>query len=121
MAVTKVSQREIIEVPFRLPDGQILPHPALVISHDKLQNIEDGMFYAVLISTKNHHPELTIPIKNEWLSKPMTKQSFFITHIINMLTVSDVIKKTNCYLRQPHFDEVVDKIISNVIDGEFND
>jgi hypothetical protein len=57
MAVAQVHQREIVEVPFSLPDGQILPHPALVISCDDLQNIEPGMFYAVLISTKNHYPE----------------------------------------------------------------
>ena len=70
MAVAQVYQREVVEVPFSLPDGQILPHPALVISCDDLQNIEPGLFYAVLISTKNHHPELTIPIQGEWLSSP---------------------------------------------------
>lgn len=37
MAVTRVRQREIVEVPILLPDGQILPHPALVISCDELQ------------------------------------------------------------------------------------
>lgn len=65
MAVAQVHQREIVEVPFMLPDGQILPHPALVISCDELQNVEPGLFYAVLVSTKNHHPELTIPIKSQ--------------------------------------------------------
>ena len=46
MAVTQVHQREIVEVPFTLPDGQILPHPALVLSCDDLQNVEVGLFYA---------------------------------------------------------------------------
>ena len=32
MAVTRVNQGEIVEVPFELPDGSILPHPALVLS-----------------------------------------------------------------------------------------
>ena len=27
MAVTRVNQGEIVEVPFELPDGSILPHP----------------------------------------------------------------------------------------------
>ena len=65
MAVAQVHQREIVEVPFTLPDGQILPHPALVLSCDDLQNVEPGMFYAVLISSKNHYPQLTIPIQND--------------------------------------------------------
>ena len=45
MAVTRVNQGEIVEVPFELPDGSILPHPALVISNDYLQDYEDGLFY----------------------------------------------------------------------------
>ena len=25
----------------------------------------------------------------------------------------------NCFLRQPYFDQVVDKIIANIVDGDF--
>ena len=45
MAVTRVNQGEIVEVPVELPDGSILPHPALVISNEYLQDYEDGLFY----------------------------------------------------------------------------
>ena len=48
MAITRVNQGEIVEVPFELPDGSILPHPALVLSNEYLQDYEDGLFYAVL-------------------------------------------------------------------------
>ena len=37
MAVSKVSQREIVEVSYQLPDGSIKPHMALVLSTEKLQ------------------------------------------------------------------------------------
>lgn len=37
MAVNSVYQREIVEVPFVHPDGKVLPHPALVVSCDDLQ------------------------------------------------------------------------------------
>ena len=60
MAVNIVSQREIIEVPYQLPDGSIKPHMALVLSTQRLQDAEDGMFYAVLISSKNLNPESTL-------------------------------------------------------------
>ncbi len=119
MAVAQVHQREIVEVPFSLPDGQILPHPALVISCDDLQNVEPGMFYAVLISTKNHYPELTIPIQSEWLSTPLSQQSYFVTHIVSMFNCDDVINRHNCFLRQAYFDKVIDKIIGTIIDGDF--
>lgn len=119
MAVAQVHQREIVEVPFLLPDGKILPHPALVISCDDLQYIEPGMFYAVLISTKNHHPELTIPIQSEWLSSPLSQQSYFITHIVSQFNCDDVITLHNCFLRQPYFDKVIDRVIGTIVDGDF--
>ena len=119
--VLKVQQREIIEVPFSFPDGEILVHPALVISCNELQDVEEGMFYAVLISSKNHNPELTVPIQNEWLSKPLSKKSFFVTHLIDRFNTKEVINRYNCFLRQPYFDDVVDRVISNIIDGEFTE
>lgn len=117
MAVTKVNQGEIVEVPFEMPDGSILPHPALVLSKEYLQDYEDGLFYAVLISTKNHYPELTIPIQEDWLNKPLTKSSFFVTHIIDQFNVDEVMGRTNTFLKEYYFDYVVDEIIKNVIRG----
>jgi hypothetical protein len=57
MAVNVVYKREIVEVPFILPENQIKVHPALVLSTEKLLNAESGMFYAVLISTKQLNPD----------------------------------------------------------------
>ena len=97
MAVNNVYQREIVEVPFVLPDGKVLPHPALVISCDDLQMMESGLFYAVLVSSKNIIPELTIPIQSEWLSSPLPKASYFVTHIVNPFNVADVVSRHNCF------------------------
>lgn len=47
MAVSKVRTGEIVEVPFLLPGGQYKNHPALVVSPSRLQDDEDGLFYAV--------------------------------------------------------------------------
>ena len=119
MGVKQVYQREIVEVPFVLPDGKTLPHPALVISCDELQNVESGLFYAVLVSSKNINPNLTIPIRSEWLSSSLPKASYFVTHIVNPFNVDDVISRHNCFLRNPYFDQVVDKVIANIIDGDW--
>ena len=54
MAVKQVYQREIVEVPFVLPDGKTLPHPALVISCDELQNVESGLFLCRTCFLKEH-------------------------------------------------------------------
>ena len=108
MAITNVEQREIVEIPFTMPDGSILPHPALVISRNELQVDEDGMFYAVLISTKNYHPEYTIRIEDEWLNKPMGRQSYFITHLVNMFNGSG-----DRYLNHSNFTNLTNKNLLN--------
>ena len=115
MALMNVEQREIVEVPFLMPDGSILPHPALVISKNELQQDEEGMFYAVLVSTKNYHPEYTIRIENEWLNKPMGRQSYFITHLVNMFNVDDGIRRNNTFIKRYYFELVIDKVIDNII------
>ena len=79
---------------------------------------EDGLFYAVLISTKNHYPEFTIPIEDSWLNKPLSKSSFFVTHIIDQFNVDEIMRRNNTYLKARYFDYVVDEIIKNVIGGK---
>ena len=118
MAVNKVSQREIIEVPYQLPDGSIKPHMALVLSTVKLQLAEDGMFYAVLISSKNLNPEFTLEIQAEWLSKPLSKQSYFVTHIVSYYQTNEVIQSFNNYVKAQYFDIVMNKVILSMFDIE---
>ena len=108
----KVRQREIVEVPFTMPDGRVLVHPGLVVSSDELQEVEDGMIY--VFSSKNHHPEYTIRIENEWLSKPMPKQSYFITHILGIYRVEEVISQKNCFIKERYFDKIIDKIVNSI-------
>ena len=78
MAVAQVHQREIVEVPFMLPDGQ-------------------------------------------WLSRPLAKKSYFVTHIVSMFNTDDVIAHHNCFLRTPYFDNVVERVVANIIDGDWEE
>ena len=118
MAVNKVSQREIIEVPYQLPDGSIKPHMALVLSTEKLQLAEDGMFYAVLISSKNLNPEFTMKIQAEWLSKPLSKQSYFVTHIVTYYRTDEVIQSFNNFVKAQYFDAIMNKVTLIMFDIE---
>ena len=115
MAVNRVRQREIVEVPFVMPDGRVLTHMVLVISREEIQDYEDGLFYGVLISSKNHFPELTIPIKPEWLNKPLSKQSYFITHLVQQFNIEDVMGSYNIYLRAQYFETIIDTIVNNLV------
>ncbi len=119
MAVSSVHQREIVEVSFRFLDGIERIHPALVISVDELQHAEEGMFYAVLISSKNIHPEYTIAIKPEdILGASMEKQSYFVTHFIAYFTLSDIVSRRNQFVKREKFNSVVNTIIDNIFGDE---
>lgn len=118
MAVSRVAQREIVEVPYQLPDGSIKPHMALVLSTSKLLEAEEGMFYAVLISSKNINPEFTLEIQNEWLSKPLSKQSYFVTHIVSYYRIDEVIQSFNNFVKKDYFDAIMNKVILSMFDIE---
>lgn len=116
MAVRSVVQREIIEVPFLLPDGSNKRHPALVISVPDLQQEEDGLFYAVLISTKNHHPRYTLEIKPEDIvsDNNLLHKSYFVTHMVTYFLCRDVTKRLGCFVSKSRFNEVVEAVIDNI-------
>lgn len=114
MAVSKVRPGEIVEVPFLLPGGEFKTHPALVVSPTRLQDDEDGLFYAILMSTKNHNPQYTIELKNEWLSKPMLRQSFFVTHIMAFFKTADVLSSHNTFVKAQYFDKILEKTFHSI-------
>ena len=119
MAVSFVHQREIVEVSFRFLDGIERIHPALVISVDGLQEAEEGMFYAVLISSKNIHPEYTIEICDEdLLGGGLDKKSYFVTHFIAYFTLKDIVSRRNQFVKREKFNEVVNTIIENIFGDE---
>lgn len=120
MAIKRVSQREIVEVFYKTPEGIIKEHPALVLSTERLSNAEDGMFYAVLISTKNYLPEYTMRIENDWLYKPIAKQSYFVTHIVTFFKLKDVIRSNNNFVRQVYFNRILSKVIDSLFDVEID-
>ena len=101
-----------------IPDGSIKPHMALVLSTDKLQEAEDGLFYAVLISSKNINPEFTLEIQNNWLLKPLSKQSYFVTHIVSYYRTDEVIQSFNNFVKRDYFDTIMNKVILSMFDIE---
>lgn len=91
---------------------------ALVVSNENLQLDEDGMFYAVLISSKNINPEYTIEIEPSWLVKPLSKKSFFVTHLMSFYTEDEIIQRFNNYIKQKYYDRVINKVIKSIFDIE---
>ena len=104
----KIHQRDIIEVNYSFPNGTTKPHMAIVVSNDELQETE-GFFYLAMISSKNYNPQYTYPLKDEMLSKPLSKQSYVICQLIGGYTERDVVKVCG-RVKNSYFIEIIDKI-----------
>ncbi len=77
------------------------------------------MFYAVLISSKNLHPEYTIEItSNDILGADMDKKSYFVTHFTAYFTLNDIVSRRGQVVKKNKFNEVVNTIIDNIFGDE---
>lgn len=81
---------------------------AIVVSNDELQETE-GFFYLAMISSKNYNPQYTYPLKDEMLSKPLSKQSYVICQLIGGYTERDVVKVCG-RVKNSYFIKIIDKI-----------
>lgn len=70
-----VNQREIVELNFQLPNGQLKTHPAVIISNANVYDIE-GIFYALMISSKPLPDEFSFEITEDMVTKPLNKKSY---------------------------------------------
>lgn len=118
MATIRVNQRQIVYLKWKLPNKYgLLEHPAIVISTNKLYNAEP-MFYAVLISSANLHPEFTVAISNADLNGQdrLDHDSYVVTHFITYFELNkDYLQPINAFVKQDKFEEIQDKIINSVM------
>lgn len=108
-----VKQGEIIEVDFMLPDDTTKKHPALVVSN-VIHDAQGDFIYAILISSKNINPQYTIEITPDMLTKPMRKQSYFVTHILDKFPESFITRQNNNFIKPEYFDSVLQRIVMNI-------
>ena len=116
MAVKSVHYGEIVEVTFKFPGEGYKVHPALVISGKNLQDEEEGMFYAVLISSKNYAPKYTLELKDEWLTRPMPKQSYFVTHFMTYFNPEEVSRSYLTSVKSGYMDTILCKVINSIFE-----
>lgn len=115
MAVKDVHIGEIIDVDFYFADkDETLHHPGVVVSTPSLKVNEDGMIYVLLISSKNIHPQYTIPLTDEMVTKPLGKKSYFVTHFLMYFSLDEVNFSYGRAVRQPYLDKIISKTIDSI-------
>ncbi len=108
----KYHQRDVVEINFLFPNGSMKPHPAIIISNDELQEVE-GFVYLVLISSKAYNDQYSYPLTDEMLSFKMNKKSYVKCHLITANPDNTIIKKLGT-IKQPHFEEITEKIKESI-------
>ena len=101
-----------MEVSVPLPNGQPQVHMVLVVSGQDLL-LEEGIFYGIMI-TSNPHSSFKIEITEDMLTRPLSKQSYFATHLLNMFRLDEVIKPCRTSIKQKYMDDVFNKSIEVV-------
>jgi len=108
----RYSQRDIVEINFLFPDGTFKPHLAVIVSNDDLQD-KEGFIYLCMISSQPYNPEYCYELDDEMLTVPMLRKSYVKCHILVGNVERDIIRKIS-RMKQPYFDEMVDKVIQSI-------
>ncbi|MBN2682969.1 MAG: type II toxin-antitoxin system PemK/MazF family toxin [Bacteroidales bacterium] len=104
----KVSQGDIAEVNFLLPDGIFKPHPVVVLSNNSVNEYEDA-FIGVMLSSTTTDDEFSFHLDNEMMSKPSKKQCQVRCQLLSLIPENQVIAKHG-FLRKKHLKDLIAKI-----------
>jgi mRNA-degrading endonuclease toxin of MazEF toxin-antitoxin module len=107
-----VSQRDIVEVIFDLPQGE-LKHPAIVLSNNDVIALE-GYFVCVMLTSEDYDDEYSFMLDGHMFNKPLNSKSQARLHLIGWFRTTDVVKNShyNHQMKVEYFKELVKQINS---------
>jgi len=109
----KIEQRDIVNVNFNFPDGELKNHYAIVVSNNELTENE-GFVYLVLITSKDYHSEYYYELTNDMFNNfSLPKKSYVKCHIL-MTTMDYILPAKQGTIKKTYFDEIVNKIIKSI-------
>jgi len=107
-----IQQRQIIEVPFNLPQGT-QNHPAIVLSsNDAIMN-ENGFIAMMITTEKKYDDQYTFEITKEMLTKPFNIDYCQARlHLISFFNENDVIKNSNWNnnIKKNFFEMIIEQV-----------
>ncbi len=75
------------------------------------------MFYAVLVSSADHHSEYTVRLTNNDLngSDKLDHDSYVVTHFMTYFELRHIKKVMNAFVNVEKFEEIQNKIIKSIM------
>lgn len=106
-------QRDILLVNLRMPQGGFKAHPVLVISNNNTNEYEEQFLAVMLSGSKNYEDEYSFWLKNNMLSKELTKETQIRANIIQSFSFDEIIRKMTI-VKKEYFNKIYEHITKNV-------
>ena len=106
-----ISQRDIIEVPFNLPQG-IIHHPAIVLSNNDAIREEEA-FIALMLTTEKANDLYTFEITSDMVSKKLhVPYCEARLHLISFFRTKETVPNShyNNKIKQEFFEELIKQV-----------
>lgn len=106
-----ISQRDIVEVPFNLPQG-VKPHPVIVLSNDEAIRDEEA-FIGLMMTTEKTNDLYTFEITSAMLLKKLqAPYSEARLHLISFFRTKEVVPTShfNNKIKPEFFKELVKQV-----------
>lgn len=106
-----ISQRDIVEVPFNLPQG-VRHHPVIVLSSDDAIQQEEA-FVGLMMTTDQVNDLYTFEITSDMLTKPLKeKYCQARLHLISFFRTKEIISTSNINskIKAEHFKQLIKQI-----------
>ena len=112
-----ISQRDIVEVPFNLPQG-VKPHPVIVLSNDEAIQ-EEGSFIGLMMTTEKADDLYTFEITSDMLLKKLhVPYSEARLHLISFFRTKEVVTTSNFNNKiKPEFFKELIKQVNRITFG----
>ncbi|GAB5408372.1 MAG: hypothetical protein BalsKO_07370 [Balneolaceae bacterium] len=107
------SKRQIVEVEFPI-NGRLLPHPAVILSVEKVYK-DEGFYLACLITSTTVRDKFSFVLDDDDVTKPFKKQSQVRLHMLFQVYDEDILSDTpEKYLKEESFQRMIDFMDENV-------
>lgn len=113
------SQRDLVYLkdPVKMPDGQDLPHPVLIISSNR-SNRYENRYTGVMMSATQTKDKFSFACMDEMFESPLQKPNCqFRTYIILGFNETQISKFVN-RMKPIHFEALIDEIKENILTSD---
>lgn len=102
-----------LKQPNTLPDGQVLKHPILIVSHNTA-NIAEDFYTGVMMTSSNHKDKFSFQVDNTMFESPIEKEGCQLRlYIIFSFREADIHRLVS-RIKKPHLKNLLIQIKETV-------